>query len=137
MLRSRGVQRRLDVQLEQAEHLRVAVLLDHVHAVVLLHEIVHFARERIGPQPQIVGLDVVFVAQLVAGLDDRPVRSAVGDDADLRLSRYRPPGAGTKERAVSNLRLRRSMLRSKSSGRSLYCAFSLWPLPRAKYAAAG
>ena len=40
-------QRRLDIQLEQAQHLRVAVLLDHIDAIVLLHEVVHFAGERI------------------------------------------------------------------------------------------
>ena len=72
MLRRRVWQRGLEVELEQAEHLRVAVLLDHVDPVVLLHEIVHFAGERIRPQAQIVGFDVVLLAQLVAGFDQSP-----------------------------------------------------------------
>ena len=76
----------LEVELEQGEHLRVAVLLDEVNAVVLLDELVHFAGEGICPEPQVVGLDGVFVAQLVAALGDAPVRSAVADDADLSRS---------------------------------------------------
>jgi hypothetical protein len=72
MLRSRVSQLRFQVQLEQAEHLRVAVLLDHIDALVLLDEFVHFARERIGPQAQIIGFDGVFVAQLVAAFDYAP-----------------------------------------------------------------
>ena len=45
-----GDQFRLQVELEQAEHLRVAVLFDDVDALVLLDEFVHFAGERIGAQ---------------------------------------------------------------------------------------
>ena len=60
------------------------------------------------------------VAELVAGLDDRPVGAAVGDQADL--------GAGVAlddraraglPRAVSSLRARRSRFFFQSSGRSL------------------
>ena len=52
--------------LSRRQHLSVAVLFDYVDHVVLLHEIVNFAGERIGAQTQIVSLDVVFLAQLVA-----------------------------------------------------------------------
>ena len=53
---------RLYVELEQAEHLRVAVLFDHVNTFVLLDELVHFAGEGIRPQPQVIGFNIVFVA---------------------------------------------------------------------------
>ncbi len=72
-----------EIELEQAEHLRVAILFDDVDAIVLLDEFVDFAGERIGAQAQVVGLDPVFVAKLVAAFGDAPVRGAVGDDADL------------------------------------------------------
>ena len=94
MLRRRGEQCRFQIELEQAEHLGVAVLLDHVNPVVLLHEVVHFAGKRIGPQAQIVGFDVVFLAQLIAALDQSPVRSAVADDPDFGF-------AGSKLRAAA------------------------------------
>ena len=104
-----------EVELEQAEHLRVTVLFDDVDAIVLLDEFVHLAGERIGAQAQVVGLDAVFVTQLVAAFDYAPVRSAVGDDTDLCIGEpafvpLKISGRGTKERAVSNLRLRRSIL---------------------------
>ena len=83
MLRRRVMERGLQVHLEQGKHLRIAVLFHHVNPVVLLHKIVHFAGKRISAQTQIVGLDVVFLAQLVAGFDQPPVRSAVSDDPDL------------------------------------------------------
>src|SRR5437879_5703641 len=50
---------------------------------MLLDEFVHLAGERISAQTQVVGLDAVFVAQLVAALGDAPVRGAVADDSDL------------------------------------------------------
>ncbi len=78
---------RLDVELEQAEHLGVAILFDHVNPVVILDEFVDFAGERISFEAQIIGFKLVFVAHLVAGFDDSPVRSAIGDDADFRSCR--------------------------------------------------
>src|SRR5882762_723641 len=41
----------IKVQFKQAEHLRVTVLLDEIDAVVLLHKVVDFPRERIRLQP--------------------------------------------------------------------------------------
>src|SRR5215469_1085191 len=100
-------QRGLDVELEQAEHLGVAVLLDDVDGVVLLDEVVHLAGEGVGANAQVVGLDPVLVAQLVAALDESPVRGAVADDADLRFSgvdfRARHEGARGFELAVQPL----------------------------------
>src|SRR5215470_10291760 len=70
------------VELQQAQHLRIAVLFDHVDAVMLLNELVNLPRERIRLQAQVVGLEVVLLAKLVAALDDRPVRRTVGQDPD-------------------------------------------------------
>src|SRR5690349_16979185 len=53
---------------------------------MLLHELVYFAREWIGTQPQIVGFDVVFLSQLIPALDHRPVRGSISNEADLRLA---------------------------------------------------
>src|SRR5215472_19258507 len=39
------------VELQQAQHLRIAILFDHVEAVMLLNELVNLARERIRLQP--------------------------------------------------------------------------------------
>src|ERR1700741_4223671 len=75
-------QLRPNIELQQAQHLRIAVLLDHIHALVLVNEVVHFARERISAQPQVVGLEVVFLPQLIAAFHDRPVRGSVSEDAD-------------------------------------------------------
>src|SRR5271155_6220111 len=71
------------IKLEQAEHLRIAVLLAHVNPVVLLNEFMHLARERIGPQPQVVGFNRILGAQLVAAFNDPPMRSSVGNDSYL------------------------------------------------------
>ena len=40
----------LEIELEQREHLRVAVLLDEINTVVLFDELVHLARERVGAE---------------------------------------------------------------------------------------
>src|ERR1700756_617927 len=92
-------QLRPDVELQQAQHLRITVLLDNVHALVLLDERVHFAGEGVSAQAQVVGLEVVFLLQLVAALDECPVRCSVGDDADFRLARgnhFRPRNEGAR-----------------------------------------
>ena len=69
-----GDKRWLHVELQQAEHLRVAVLLDEINSVMLLHEIMHLARKWVCAQPQVIGLDIVLLAQLVAAFENRPVR---------------------------------------------------------------
>src|ERR1700686_1399278 len=79
---------RFQVELEQAEHLRVAVLLNHINALVLLDEFVDFASERISTQTKIVGFDTVLVAKLVAAFDDAPMRRSVGDDSDFRVCAF-------------------------------------------------
>src|SRR5262245_19860868 len=68
---------------EHAGHLRVAVLLDDVHAVVLREEVAHGVAERERAQTQVVELDAL-PAQRHAGLFDRPVRRAEREDADFR-----------------------------------------------------
>ncbi len=89
---------RLDVELEQASHLPVAVLLHHIHALVPLNEVVNLARKRIRQHTKIVRFQFVLFGQLIARLDDRPVRRAISNNADLRLaaarhfrSRYEQP----------------------------------------------
>src|SRR4029077_17552314 len=47
----------------------------------------HLSGERKSAQPQIVGLNTILLAQLVAALDDGPVRSAIGDNPNLRFAR--------------------------------------------------
>ena len=91
-------------------HLAVAVLVDDVHALVRGDELVHLAREGIRPQPQVIGLHAVLVLQLVERLDQRVVRGAVGDDADLVAFVAHQLGPRNQRARVSNLRARRSML---------------------------
>src|SRR5206468_4236275 len=64
---------RLDIELEEREHLRITILLYNVHAIMVLDEVMHFPGEWVRSQPQIVCLYLVFIAQLVASLDDCPV----------------------------------------------------------------
>ncbi len=64
-------------------HLRVAVLVDDVHALMGGDELVHLAGERKRLQPQVVGFDAVLVLQLVERLGQSVMRGAVGDDADF------------------------------------------------------
>ena len=58
--------------LSSAEHLGIAVLLDHINPLVLFHEFVHFARKRIGFQAKIIGFDVVFLRVTGRGLRQSP-----------------------------------------------------------------
>src|SRR5580704_3917879 len=76
---------RLEIEFQQAQHLRVAVLLDDINMFVLLDEFMHFARKRISPQPQVVGLEAVFFAHLIAAFGNAPVGSPITDDSDLRV----------------------------------------------------
>ena len=62
----------IHVELQQLQHLRIAILLDHVNAIVLFTKSCTSRGERIGPQPQIVGFDAVFLPQLIAGFDQSP-----------------------------------------------------------------
>jgi hypothetical protein len=102
---------------EQAQELGVAVLLDDVDAVVGVDELGDRVAERIRADAQVVGLELRFADELIAALLDRPVGGAVGDDPDPRA--LADVGPGTCRRAVSNFFVRRSRLRTKSSGRSL------------------
>ena len=54
-----------NIQLEQIEHLAIAVLVHHVDPLVRSDEVVHFAGEWVGPQPQIIDFDAVVALQLV------------------------------------------------------------------------
>ena len=60
------------IEFQQAQHLRVAVLLDHVYAFVRGDEIVDFAGKRIGAKAKIVRLDLVFLSQSDRGSRSRP-----------------------------------------------------------------
>src|ERR1700730_11894062 len=59
---------RLQIQLEQTQHLRITVLLDHIDPSVLNNKLMHFARERISAQPQVIRVETIFLNQLVAAL---------------------------------------------------------------------
>src|SRR6185437_9322372 len=72
-----------DIELDELEHLCVAILLHHVNAIMIFDEVVHVLSEGISTQAQIISSDVVFRKQLVARLSQRPVRGAVSNDADL------------------------------------------------------
>ena len=59
--------------------LSVAILLDHVHALVARDECGDFGRKWQRPHAQIIGFDA-GIAQHIARLDDRVMRCAVGQD---------------------------------------------------------
>ena len=105
---------RINVELQQAKHLGVAILLHHINSLVLLDKIVHLAGERIGPQPQVIRFSFIFFTQLIAAIrsgpnakfrSERPFRFPEPAVAPCETS-----GRGTKDRAVSNLRFSRSIL---------------------------
>ena len=75
------------VEFEQAEHLPIAVLLDHVHPLVSGHKGVHFGRKGEGPQTHIVGFEPIFLLELIAALADREIRAAVSDQANFGFAR--------------------------------------------------
>jgi hypothetical protein len=54
-------QLRLDIEFEQASHLPVAILLDHIDSIVPLNEFVHLAGKGIRPQAEIISLQPVFL----------------------------------------------------------------------------
>ena len=118
------------------KHLPVAVLVDDVDALVRGDEVVHLGGERIGPQPQVVGLDAVLALQLVERLDQRVMRGAVGDDADfvalvahhLRLGHQRARVFELAAQAVQVVHVVVGTL-------AVLAHFSLCPLPRANHAA--
>ena len=57
---------RFAVHQQQAQHLMVAILLDHIHPVVLADEVVHDGRERIRPEAKIRCAKAALFAKLVA-----------------------------------------------------------------------
>ena len=71
---------------EQRAHLRVAVLLDHEHQLLLLEEFLHFVAERERAQAHVVSLDAV-VRKDVERLAHRAIGAAVGHhrDVDVRV----------------------------------------------------
>src|SRR5262244_4447540 len=75
-----------EIELEQLKHLRVTVLLHDVDPIVVLYEIVDIVIERISANAQVVRFHPEFFAQLVDRLQQRPVRSAISDDAESRGS---------------------------------------------------
>ena len=94
-----------------ASNCAVAVLVDHVDAVVPADELHQFVGERIRPQPQVAGFDVVLALQLVAALAHRVSRTCrTRRSRSCAFSSSRPPAAGTCLRMTSNLCARRSML---------------------------
>ena len=74
------------LQPEKVVHLPVAVLLDHVDALMRSHELSDRAGQRQRTDPQVVGRQAPAGEQ-VAGFDDRVVGGAVRDQADRRARR--------------------------------------------------
>src|SRR3984957_7482468 len=72
-----------EVELEQTQHLCVAILLDDVDAIVLFDEFMNLAGKRISTEPEVIGFNRVLVAELVAAFRYAPMRSTVSDDSDL------------------------------------------------------
>src|SRR5580658_374086 len=87
---------RFDVEFEQRGHLAVAVLLDYICALVPLNKIVHLARERIRPYPEIIRFYAMLVRQLIPRLDDCPVRGSISQDANLGIAPSCQLGAWNK-----------------------------------------
>src|SRR5947209_1878829 len=50
------------------------------------NKLMHFARERIGAQPQVICVEAIFVAQLVAALARRKVGATESNQTDLGLA---------------------------------------------------
>ena len=95
--------------------------------------------ERIRPQPQLAVCEPYSCPQLVAALADAYRDVPIADEADRGASRYSRshPALGSRARIVSNFCAQPVHVVDVVVSRSLYAAFSLWPLPRVKYAAAG
>src|SRR4051812_5277646 len=73
-----------EIQLQQAQHLAIAVLFDDIYPLMLRHEIMHLTREWISAQAKIIGLQIKLFGELVAALFHCKISGAVSDDADLR-----------------------------------------------------
>ena len=71
--------RRLDIEFQQAEHLPIAILFDHVYPLVLIDEVVHLAAEWKCANAEIIDIESIFVLQLVAAFAYGKVAAAVGD----------------------------------------------------------
>ena len=112
-------QRAAQGRFQERRDLGVAVLLDDVDPLVPLDEADDLVGDRQGPDAAVARRDALL-AELVAGLDHRPVGAAVGDQADLGARASSSiTGAGSACRAVSSFRASRSRFFFQSSGRSL------------------
>ena len=129
-----GDLRRRELQPHQAEHLRVAVLLDDVDARIPIDEVGQLRRERIGAQAQVRGGQPVF-----AFAADRGSRRWPSGCCRNRRSRRRRRGhlrQSVSERACAPCRTCERAgpccSRSRPDARCI-APFSLWPDPRVKY----
>ena len=61
----------------------VAILFDDIDAIVLLKEFDEMFRERHCAKPVVADGHVLFALQLIQRFDDRPVRRAKREDADI------------------------------------------------------
>ena len=137
-LRSFRHQFGLQIQLQQAEHLRIAVLLHHVNALMRAHKVWNLVSERKRSNPQVIGRQFVFFAQLVARFDQCPMRAAESDDSNFGIRH----GLRSPARAQPRAHFRTCVAAAPCCFHSLpdarcNCACALCPLPRVKYAAAG
>ena len=97
-------------QPQEPQHLGVAVLVHDVNSIVAADEVADFQGERVSTQAAIAGLDILHFFQLIEGFQHRPVACAISNDAHLTPAIFPDHGLGSRARAVSNFRTRRSML---------------------------
>ena len=71
------------VEFQELKHLSVPVLVYDVNPFVRGDKVLDFAGERIRPETQVIGLDAIFVLQLVKRFDQCMMRSPVGDNAQV------------------------------------------------------
>ena len=91
-----------DFEAQQVAHLPVAILFDHVDAVVIRDELLDVVGERQRAQAKVIRFEVALAAQLIARLLEREVGGAVRDESDLR--------AATVNHRLRHILLRRLIL---------------------------
>src|SRR5262249_1007879 len=91
--------RRIQIELQEAHHLSIAVLLNHIDPLVLCYEVVYLAAKWKRSNAQIVSTNLVLLLQLVAALAHSEIAAPVGNNTQLlaairdnfRTRRVRPP----------------------------------------------
>src|SRR5579859_297744 len=72
----------VDFHAKQTEHLRVAVLFNHINTLVAVDEILNLLVKGISTHATVAGINVMFLFQLIEAFDYRPVAGAVGKNTE-------------------------------------------------------